>query len=489
MNKNLLLNFYIKDKNFKRVLFYPKRAQLDYLQKRTGRDYILKARQIGFTTLEQLRKLKQVLLNPNMTVVTVAHDRGKTNDIFRIAKFAWDNLPESFKAFYSVKYDNVRELQFGRTSSRYYVDLNTRSGTVNDLHISELAMVKDIDALFASTLEAVPKNGVITLETTANGLNRAHDIWQDAVDGKNEFTPHFYNWTWDDDYFQVTPENNKWKEEYKILAKRNNLILDIQSRFQISDEQFYWYYLKATRLKELVKQEYPTISEEAFLSSRVGVFDLFKVGQISTVNALRVFKGVNIYLEPISNHKYIVGCDTAEGVGGDYTSIEVWDFTDNSEIVNVASFQDSTIRPDQVAELLTSLGEMYNNAFLVPERNGSGLTTVLRLQEKGYKNLFVNRSVDKKTKKPKNEYGWRTMGSNRDLMIDDFIEAFEEGRLVINSPYVLAQMKTYVRKANGKREHDDGYHDDNLFASFLALQGEKYYRDDKYQFMDRAGLI
>jgi hypothetical protein len=235
---NLLHKFYIKDKNFEKKLFYPNKAQMHYLQHRTGRDYILKARQIGFTTLEQLRKLKKCMLNDNITVATVAHKRDKLDDIFRIAKFAWESFPEEFKDLYRVKYDNVRELYFGGNSSRYYVDLDTRSGTVHDLHVSEFAMVGDIDSLFASSLETVPKNGVITLETTANGLNRGHQIWQDAVDGKNEFTPHFYNWTWDEGYWETPPEDTNWKKDYEVLAKKYNLISNIQEDYQLSDERF-----------------------------------------------------------------------------------------------------------------------------------------------------------------------------------------------------------------------------------------------------------
>jgi len=351
-----------------------------------------------------------------------------------------------------------------------------RSGTVHDLHISEFAMINDIGELFASSLETVPKDGTITLETTANGLNRAHDVWVDAIEGKNEFTPHFYNWTWDDEYWEDIPESTLWKDDYKILAKKYSLIADIQAEHQISDEQFYWYYLKATRLQERVKQEYPTVPEEAFLSSSISVFDLYKVAQLKAISPIKSVRGIDIYQEAKAGHKYIVGCDTAEGTGGDSTAIEVWDLTDMDNIEEVASFNDSMIRPDQVADLMIHLGRLYNDAFLIPERNGSGLTTVLKIQEKGYRNLFVNRTIDKKTQKSRNEYGWRTMGGNRDLMIDDFIELFENDKLVINSQRLIQEMKTFVRKNNGRREHDEGYHDDNLFASFLAIQGNKYHR-------------
>jgi len=471
--KRLIEQFYIKDKNAHKVKFRMNKAQLDYESKRTGRDIILKARQMGFTTYEQLRKLERVLLKHNVTSATISHKMSKTLDIFRISQFAWDSLPERFKARYKVKYDSAKELAFENTASRYFVDVSMRSATVQDLHVSEVAMMGDINDLFASSLESVPKEGTITLETTANGL------WVEAVAGKNEFCPHFYNWTWDVDYKETPPENNSWKDDYLENAKKYDLIADIQNRFELTDAQFYWYYLKSIRLQERTKQEYPTIPEEAFLASSISVFDLYKVSQLQSGSIAKTINGANIYKEPIAGHRYIIGCDTAEGMGGDRTAIEVWDMTDMDKIEEVASFSDDTIRPDQTADLMIHLGIAFNEAFLIPERNSSGLSTVLKIQDRDYSNLFVNRTIDKKTQKTKNEYGWRTMGSNRDLMIDDFIELFENDKLIIHSERLIQEMKTFVRKENGRREHDDGYHDDTLFASFLAIQGNKYQRSSR----------
>jgi len=487
---NLLTRFYIRDKQGRKVLFKPNKAQIHFLNNMTGRDIILKARQLGFTTLVQLTHLRRIMLDNYTTVATVAHKQNKLKSVFEIARFAWDNLPPEVKNVYEVRYDNVRELTFSANGSRYFVDLDLRSSTVQHLHVSEFAFLKDVSEMVSATFSTVPDTGSIVLETTANGLNSAYDFWQKANDGKVDFTPHFYNWTWAEEYQATPPENNKWKEDYKYLAKRFNLIVDIQSKHQLTNEQFFWYYQTANLYEETMKQEYPTVPEEAFLSSSISVFDLFKVVQLKGANILRAYRGVNIYEEPKVGHKYCIGVDTSEGIGGDNTAVEIWDITDHKEIVQVASFSDSSIRPDQTASLVIELGNLYNDAFLIPERNSSGLSTVLKLQEEGYRNLFVNRQIDKKTQKSKNEYGWRTMGANREVMIDDFIELFENGNLVINSSKTIQEMKTFVRKESGKREHDEGYHDDSLFASFLAIQGIKYYRDKKLQILnkDRLGL-
>ena len=129
------------------------------------------------------------------------------------------------------------------------------------------------------------------------------------------------------------------------------------------------------------------------------------------------------------------------------------------------------------------MARVYKNAFIIPERNGSGLTTVLKLQEGGYNNIYRERSVDRILKEAKEYLGWRTTKVSRDLMIDDFTEIFDEGLVTLNDSEIIGQMMTFVRKDNGRREHEDGKHDDLLFALFLTVQGLKYHRT-KSAFID-----
>lgn len=472
MKNRLVSKYQIKTKEGERMFFVPNRVQRDFSHKRTGRDYILKARQMGVTTCEQLLGLEQAMMFRDISVATIADKRERLGKIFQISKFAWDNLDEEIKELYDIQYDNVRELNFGSRGSKLYVSLDLRGSTVHRLHLSELNFFDDIDKSFASSLEAVPSGGSIMIESTANGLNRGYEIWQEAKRGENGFTPHFYNWTWDSSYREVVPESNTWRDDYKALAKKYNLIEDIQGKLQVDDEQFYWYYLKARILKERVKAEYPCVDTEAFLSQSDSVFSLYNVAQLKPANEIRKYKGWSIYHEPIKGIDYIIGMDTSEGLEGDYSSGEIYGVIDG-KLINVASFRDRSIRPDKFGSLSIELGRLYNNALIIPERNSSGLSAVLSIYSQGYKNLFYSKSLESKEGGDM-DYGFRTTAINRDMLIDDFISGFEEGEIVVNSPYVIGEMKTFVRKPNGKREHEQGYHDDSLFASFLAVQGRKY---------------
>lgn len=59
-------------------------------------------------------------------------------------------------------------------------------------------------------------------------------------------------------------------------------------------------------------------------------------------------------------------------------------------------------------------------------------------------------------------------------MIDDFIMHFEEETLQDLSAQTIKEMKTFVTKEGGKREHAIGKHDDMLFADMIAIQMIKY---------------
>ena len=82
--------------------------------------------------------------------------------------------------------------------------------------------------------------------------------------------------------------------------------------------------------------------------------------------------------------------------------------------------------------------------------------------------------IDKKTLKRTTTLGWSTNSATRDPMIDDFIALFEDQYLEINSAVTISEMKTFVKKENGKREHADGKNDDSLIAAMIALQMRKY---------------
>lgn len=460
--------------------------QLKHLGNRLNHRYnlILKARQFGFTTLYCIDLLDEALWVSGTSCAIVAHDRESLENIFQIVKRAYTNLPDELKP--ATKTDTVRMYRFTNRFDGYpldssiYVALKLRSGTVQRLHISESAYVKDRAELVAGSKQAVPITGWISEETTGNGYEDFYDLYM-QYHGKSKLTEmdymtHFYPWF----------ENN----EYTLPGQLPDITLtelDLKNTYNLTDGQLLWRRWKMNELKvssigegltpeQLFKQEYPSTIQEAFQSGAGAVFNpekldnlkigmpLANVGEKPEIQRLARI-GMRFWKLPEYGKEYVIGVDPSDGEGADFACIDVWT-TDNDKFYQCAQFY-VKMRPDELAEITKDIAEVYNRAFIGVENNM--LTTMLFLS-KIYDNYFYETRIDEKTLKKTKKLGWNTNLKTRDVMIDEFAIYFDEDNLVINSPITLAEMRTFVKKPNGKREHADGKHDDALFAGMIALQ-------------------
>ncbi len=189
-------------------------AQLDYYEHRTRRDVILKPRQLGFSTEICGLFFADTLLRPNTTSVIVAHDTDSSEKIFRIVQLFWERLPEEERRRVGMpRFSNRREFLWPSINSHFFVGTAGsltfgRGQTISNLHCSEFAFwPKPQEALTALT-EAVPTDGRIVIESTANGMgNYFHDLWVEAKAGANAFTPQLYVWFESPEYtLDVTDE-------------------------------------------------------------------------------------------------------------------------------------------------------------------------------------------------------------------------------------------------------------------------------------------
>lgn len=480
----------IKDKSGKIVPFRLNDIQARHIIERGSHRYnlILKARQFGFTTLYCLELLDEALWTDGATCGIIAHEAKKLPDYFTIVKRAFENLPEwikpKCKTDTKYMYEFIERFDGEPMDSSIYVSVDIRGGTVQRLHITESAYIKDRQKLNAGSKQAVPLTGWISEETTGNGFNEFYDFYTQCQNNSNigemDYKTYFYPWYLNKEYRLDGVLENKTEEEAKI-----------QALYNLSDEQLLWRRWKIKELmsqsvgiglngSQLFKQEYPATVTEAFQSGAGNVFDVEKIDNVKPKVPLSasgnpkvdelIKKGFKIYVEPVEGRDYVIGCDPSDGEGSDFGCIDIWD-KDNSE--QVGQYY-GKVRPDELVELNAMAGWAYNEAFIGVENNM--LTTILLLS-KIYDNYYFTTVIDEKTAKRTKKIGWNTNSKTRDVMIDDFIIAFEEGQLTINSGLTLNEMKTFVRNPdNGKREHAIGKHDDALFAGFIALQMRKYFR-------------
>ena len=102
------------------IPFIPNEFQLYYLKNKHNRNIILKARQMGFSTIVQIDYLDDALFNSNINVGIIAQDV-PTAQLIKKNKigFALDNLPEDIRDIWSYDKSNAKEISLSNGSSIY----------------------------------------------------------------------------------------------------------------------------------------------------------------------------------------------------------------------------------------------------------------------------------------------------------------------------------------------------------------------------------
>lgn len=264
--------------------FKPNRAQRRFLKRLHHRNIILKARQLGFTTLIAIAWLDHALFNPNSRCGIVAHDREAAEVILRDkVLFAYENLPPELVRAFPLKKKTATELHFAHNNSSIRVATSMRSGTTHRLHISEFGKIcakypeKALEVTTGS-IPSVPLQGVLVIESTAEGTegeffkmtNRALALQQQGAElTERDYRLHFFPWYESPDY--------RMDQDNVVMSDKDRDYFDQVEASQgvkIDDEQRAWYV--ATRdsdfsgSAELMWQEYPSTPKEAFQKSTEG---------------------------------------------------------------------------------------------------------------------------------------------------------------------------------------------------------------------------
>ncbi|UZA15738.1 hypothetical protein LP109_08665 [Moraxella bovis] len=165
--------YYITDKTGKKVKFKMTAEQLAYFQDEHHKNIILKARQLGFTTQVCIMQLDCALFESKKCAL-IAHTLHDAKRLFREkVKFAYDNLPELVRLANPVKIETKEELVFENGGS-VTVSTSFRGGTLQRLHVSEFGKIcakypDKAREIVTGAFEAVPIDGIATLESTAEG--------------------------------------------------------------------------------------------------------------------------------------------------------------------------------------------------------------------------------------------------------------------------------------------------------------------------------
>jgi hypothetical protein len=455
----------IVDKRGRLVPFDPNSAQLQFQRdlEKNPWTYVLKARQMGFTTYIAARNIWRALFRPNFAVMVLAHRADSAQAIFDIYKRFYENLPE-FLTFPTDK-SNVRELRFFHGGLVRVATANSegpRGTTYQALHCSEFAFWGNIDDTVAAAFQTCGPDAEIILETTANGLNDAHKMWVH----ENGFQKVFYPWTQDKGYVK----EGKTGRIFPALAEAGR-------KFKIEKQQLCWaqhaLQTKCMGNWHTFMQEYPFDAEMAFVTSGERFFDIvFPHSQAHT--------GMRVYSEPKPYRVYSMGVDTASGSpSGDFSAFCVTDVTDKDNPTVVATFYDR-MPPHEFGDLVHQTSKKYE-ALVVPESNSYGLSIIEYLVGHEYAYMYRRTHYDKLGGRWVEKLGFQTTTSTRPMMLARLHEYVSKGKMEIIDERMKTEMNSFVYDEKGKPVASAGKHDDMIFAHGLSLIGMdqiEYVRDD-----------
>jgi len=364
-----------------------------------------------------------------------------------------------------------------------------RGFTPTVLIFDEAAFIEADSDFWSACMASLSTGGKVIVVSTPNGYDRIYyEIYDQALRNMNDFKITEMYWFRDprytkDLYLVKTEDIIHYllnKEEYtedQILSwegipfeTRNydDLKTIMDTGYKPCSDWFEKMVKKLKYDKRKVSQEL----ECNFLGSGDNVFDS-KMLQTIRENMIKepqnkmMGNSLWIWKEPVIGHKYIMGVDVSRGDSEDFSTIQIIDFDEREQVLEYIG----KIPPDVLAEVAYKWGNMYSAFIVIDITGGMGIATSRKLQELGYKNMYVDGVDLNNTWKYNPKSLDKIPGINFNNKRVQIIAAFEEGmrhKFRMYSSRLFNEMNTFVY-VNGRPDHQKGHHDDLIMSIAMAL--------------------
>ena len=424
---------------------------------------VLKARQIGFSTLAAAFTFWETFFWQDRFTVMLSRTEREASKLLQKTKYGYKMLPAWMRTRGpDLLSDNQLKMVFSNDSAIESLPSGNdpaRGESVYRVIIDEMAFLPNAEEAWASIEPIADVGGRVICLSTANGEgNIFHQLWVGSQTGTNRFTGVFFPWS-------------------------------------AGDRDEDWYEAKKRDLPDWqLAQEYPDNPDEAFIRSGRPVFDIEALRNIEPIEPKRGYLKneigrnhytfiedggeMSIWELPDSQEIYVIGADVAEGLGhGDFSSAHI--ISANTGLL-VAQWH-GHVDPDVFGEvILRALGYYYNHALIGVESNNHGLTTIKGLQRVGYRNIYRQRKMNSRNPQISDTMGWRTTAVSKPLAIDELNAAVRDESILIYDKNTIAELRTFVREANGKMHGSP--HDDRVMSLAIGNQMLKYVWLPEYRY-------
>lgn len=490
----------------------------------------LKARQLGISTISLAIDVFWLSVHDRMQGAIITDTEGN-RDKFRILLEQYiESLPRGLRV--GIRTHNRNNLVLNNGSVLDYLVAGTRkvnsslgrSRALNFVHATEMSSwgsEEGIASLTASLAQKHPHR-LYLFESTARGFNMFYDMWTRAKRDTLTQKAFFIGW-WSKNDYRFERGSKEFEEywtgaydeaELEVIDKVEQLY-----GYRITEEQIAWHrYFRTHKITDddLMRQEYPSFEDEAFVMSGRTFFPIQRV--TSDLKFLKEIDGapvkafnyslgetflatllepqpvakdadLRIWEAPHPNGIYVMGVDVAFGRSDDNDNhcIQVYRcFSD--KMVQVAEYATNDCESYQVAWVMAHLAGAYKNIWINFEVNGPGIAVkeeLRHLKQQLVAGVFSNagnvpdQDVFNAIKwylyhRPDSlgagyAYGWKTTADNKILILNQMRDAYVLRQVKVRSIGLLEEMQRIVQ--NGSEIKGEGRSkDDRVFATALACK-------------------
>lgn len=397
--------------------------------------------------------------------------------------------------------------------------------SVRLLVIDEAAFIEHIEGYSAArACQAAVSDPKCFMISTPNGKDQLYyKTYIQSLKGENNFNIVEFKWFQDPRYnrnlkwYRVNKETGEteWIVE-TVVDKKGNVIYDEERWANLEKEGWTPTSPWLEKMIKSFNNDSQKIAQEllvSFLGSSDNVVPVEIIEEQRIKNVIKITDNWNlrdnliketwIWKDPDPEHRYIMAIDPSSGSGDDATSIEIID-VDAVDEKGIPCFEqvleyNGKLNGDDVGALADRYGRIYNDALCVVECiGGYGDAVVLTLQSLLYPNLYYDETTVLKTYT--NDYAKKLLNKKDDeklpgfrsnalriQMISNFVELLKNNAFRVRSERVISELDTWIFK-NGRPNHMDGCHDDNLTCLAMGLFVLQYYmlKSDKLKKKDGA---
>lgn len=489
--------------------------------------YVLKARQLGISTVCWALDLYWLFKHPGLRGTLVTHDEETREECRANITAYMDSLPKSLKIPARIHNRNMLDLK-NRSRFSYQVAGTKKSGKLgrgkglNFCHGTELSSWGDeegVDSLLASLAENFDDRLYI-FESTARGFNLWYDLYQEA---KNAVTQKaiFIGW-WRNELYRVSRETEIFEvygNEDPTPSEREWLY-GIENIYHVTlaPEQLAWarwkLHEKHRGNETSFYQEFPPLEHYAFqmtgskffsnrrltdtkmmLDKEQAIADYYRYNtgatfEFTSLEAAAPYSAqLTVWEEPDPLGVYAISGDPAFGSSteSDRFCVQVLKcWADGCE--QVAEFCTTECTTYAFAWILAHLAGAYRDSMVILEINGPGKTVwdeFQRIQQTGgYSTAFsqnaglmevvgnIRNYLYHRTDSLSGNYAYhfKTTSELKESIMNKFRDAYERQILTIKSEALLEEMKTITNDDGVIGAGSSRQHDDRAMAMALAIQ-------------------